>query len=109
MTVYQYIEQETNRNKLYDGIKNILKQMDKQGHYPEDWEVKKIQRVADARYNELTVKDFINAIKTISEKPKNLDNLESYLIYHFSDWLQKFANTPEGITDELKNFAEMEI
>lgn len=54
-------------------------------------------------------KQFIEAIKTISEKPENLDNLETYLSHHFSEWLEKFANTPEGITSELKNFAEMTI
>lgn len=54
-------------------------------------------------------KQFIEAIKTISEKSENLDNLETYLSHHFSEWLEKFANTPEGITSELKNFAEMTI
>ena len=54
-------------------------------------------------------KQFIEAIKTISEKPENLDNLETYLSHHFSEWLEKFANTPEGITGELKNFAEMTV
>lgn len=54
-------------------------------------------------------KQFIESIKTISEKPENLDNLEAYLSHHFSEWLEKFANTPEGITSELKNFAEMTI
>lgn len=53
--------------------------------------------------------EFIKAIKTISAKPENLDNLEIYLSYHFPEWLEKFANTPEGITSELKNFAEMTI
>lgn len=54
-------------------------------------------------------KQFIEAIKTISAKPENLDNLEIYLSYHFTEWLNKFANTPEGITSEMKSFAEMTI
>lgn len=54
-------------------------------------------------------KQFIQAIKTISEKPQNLENLEIYLSRHFSQWLEKFANTPEKITAELKAFAEMDI
>lgn len=54
-------------------------------------------------------KQFIQAIKTISEKPQNLENLESYLSRHFPQWLKKFANTPENITAELKAFAEMDI
>ena len=53
--------------------------------------------------------EFINAIKTISEKPQNLENLEIYLSYHFPAWLEKFANTPEQITAELQAFSEMDI
>ena len=59
--------------------------------------------------NKETSEEFIKAIKTISEKPKNLDNLECYLSHHFDKWLEKWANTPENITLELKRFAEMEI
>ena len=51
--------------------------------------------------------EFIKAIKTIALKENNLNNLECYLSYHFSVWLEKFANTPEKITAELKAFAEM--
>ena len=53
--------------------------------------------------------EFVKAIKTISENPKNLENLELYLTYHFPEWLEKFANTPGGIVSELKAFAEMEV
>lgn len=53
MTVYSYIKNETDPLKLYEGIRSILCEMDRRGKYPEDWEVKKIQRLADARYEEL--------------------------------------------------------
>jgi hypothetical protein len=53
--------------------------------------------------------EFIKAIKTIVKKQKNLENLETYLTYHFPEWLEKYANTPGGIVSELKAFAEMEI
>lgn len=53
--------------------------------------------------------DFVNAIKTIANKPENLDNLESYLSYHFSEWLKKYANTHEDIAAEMREFAEMEV
>lgn len=59
--------------------------------------------------NSKTAKDFVQAIKTISEKPENLNNLECYLSYHFEKWMEKFANTPEKITSELQAFAEMRI
>ena len=59
--------------------------------------------------HEKIAKQFIQAIKILSEKPQNLDNFECYLSHHFPEWLEKFANTPEGITSEMKNFAEMTI
>jgi len=60
------------------------------------------------KYNQ-TAAQFAAAIKTIAEKPENLDNLEHYLSYHFAAWLDNFANTPENITAELQAFAEMDI
>ena len=61
------------------------------------------------RKHEQTAKQFCEALQTIAGKPQNLENLEHYLSIHFSEWLSKFANTPEGITAELKAFAEMNI
>lgn len=61
------------------------------------------------RKHEQTAKQFCEALRTIAGKPENLDNLELYLSMHFSEWLEKFANTPEGITAELKEFANMVI
>ena len=58
---------------------------------------------------EQTAKQFCEALQAIAGKPQNLENLEYYLSIHFSEWLSKFANTPEEITAELKQFAEMEI
>ena len=51
----------------------------------------------------------INAIKELANKPDNLDNLEWYLSNHFDVWIETFANTPESLVYELKNFAEMKI
>jgi hypothetical protein len=59
--------------------------------------------------NRQAATEFIKALKTISQKPKNLDNFECYLSCHFDEWLKKWGNTPEKITSELKQFAEMEI
>lgn len=61
------------------------------------------------RKHEQTAKEFCEALKTIAGKPENLENLEIYLSIHFSKWLDKFANTPENITAELKQFAEMDV
>lgn len=59
--------------------------------------------------NEEYAKIFIDAIKTLAEKPDNMENLRWYLERHFDVWMAKFANTPSGLSFELKNFAEMEI
>ena len=59
--------------------------------------------------NEECAKVFVEAIKTMASKPDNLDNFESYLSYHFDIWMEKWANSPEGLTSEVKHFAEMEI
>lgn len=53
--------------------------------------------------------DFVAAIKEIASKPENLDNLESYLSHHFPVWLSKYANTPDGLAAEMREFARMEI
>lgn len=59
--------------------------------------------------HEQTAHQFTEAIKNIAAKPENLENLELYLSMHFQTWLDKFANTPETITAELREFARMEI
>ena len=56
--------------------------------------------------NELCAKSFVNVIKELASNPKKLDNLENYLSKHFDIWIEKYANTPEGIIYELKGFAE---
>ena len=58
---------------------------------------------------ELEAKMFTDAIITIASKPENLKNLENYLARHFNTWLIKWANTPENIATELKEFAETEM
>ena len=58
---------------------------------------------------EKVAEQFVNAIKTIAEKPENLDNLECYLSHHFEAWMKKYANTPEGLTAEMVEFANMKI
>ena len=61
------------------------------------------------KYEKQAATDFVEAIKLIAAKPDNLDNLESYLSRHFSEWISKWANTPEDLAAEMKMFAEMEI
>lgn len=58
---------------------------------------------------EAAARQFCKAIKTIAEKEDNLNNLESYLSYHFDSWLEKFAGTPDNMASELVQFANMEL
>lgn len=52
---------------------------------------------------------FCNAIRELADKPENLQNLESYLEWHFDKWMEKYASTPDCIAAEMENFAQMEI
>lgn len=59
--------------------------------------------------NEKCAEIFCNAIRTLANKPENINNLESYLNYHFEGWLKAYGNNPEDLAMEMKSFAEMEI
>ena len=59
--------------------------------------------------NEECAKVFVEAIKTMASKPENLQNFQWYLENHFDIWMKKWASSPEGLTSEVKHFAEMEI
>ena len=52
---------------------------------------------------------FCNAIRELANKPENLQNLESYLAWHFDKWMEEYANSPDGIAAEMSSFAQMEI
>lgn len=47
----EFIEDATDRSTLYDGIRAILKE--DMAHYPEDWQIKRLQQLADAKYEEI--------------------------------------------------------
>lgn len=47
----EFIEDATDRSTLYDGIRAILKE--DIVHYPEDWQIKRLQQLADAKYEEI--------------------------------------------------------
>ena len=62
----------------------------------------------DYQENKQSADIFTQAIKDLASKPENLENLNSYLSFHFSTWLEKWANTPEGLAEEMKNFANLQ-
>lgn len=59
--------------------------------------------------NEKLATQLCEAIKTLAAKPENLANFESYLTYHFPEWLNKWAGTPADLVSEMRSFAEMEV
>jgi hypothetical protein len=56
MSVYSkakaFIKTATDSTTLYDKIREILRTAD-EWHYPEDWQIKELQRLADAKFAEL--------------------------------------------------------
>ena len=48
-----------------------------------------------------------NAIKMFAENEQALDNFKCYLSMHFDKWLEKWASTPDGMAEEMKDFAEI--
>ena len=61
------------------------------------------------RKYEKQAEKFCEAIRTLANNTENLENLESYLSRHFSEWISKWANSPASLAEEMKEFAEMEI
>lgn len=49
------------------------------------------------------------AIKKLANNPNNLDNMRVYLENHFTIWMKKYADEPEYLAKEFKEFAEMSI
>lgn len=48
-----------------------------------------------------------DAIKRLASDEDHLNNFVSYLTQHFPEWLNKYANTPEGLVSEFTEFANM--
>lgn len=58
------------------------------------------------KYEDLA-KQFCDAIRAFDEE--HIDNMESYLSYHFPVWMEKFANTPADLVCEMREFANMKF
>lgn len=59
-------------------------------------------------YNALS-HELCEALRAMVASPDNLYNFELYLSGFFKDWLERYANTPESFTAEIKEFAYMKI
>lgn len=56
-----------------------------------------------------TAETFCAALEKLAANPQALDNLRCYLEYHFAEWLEKYANTPADLAEELQNFAAIDF
>ena len=50
-----------------------------------------------------------DSIVKLAADTEKLNNFTSYLTAHFPVWMNKYANTPEGLANEFKEFANMEF
>lgn len=48
-----------------------------------------------------------DAVRELATHPDALDNFELYLSHNFGEWLGRFANTPESMAGELREFASI--
>lgn len=73
----KFIKDATYEDKdiLYDGIRDILKEDEL--NYPEDWQIKKLQRLADAKYQEFENIENYSSEK-INDKPIGFVDLNQY-------------------------------
>jgi hypothetical protein len=59
-----------------------------------------------AKYEE-QAKAFCDAIRDFAKSEDAINNMESYLSYHFPEWLRKYAYDMESLSAEMANFAHM--
>lgn len=59
--------------------------------------------------NEQNALELQAAIIALANSPEHMSNFVSYLTTHFPEWLEKYANTPEGLANEFAEFANMKF
>lgn len=64
------------------------------------------ENITMARYEE-QAKAFCDAIRDFAKSEDAINNMESYLSYHFPEWLRKYAYDMETLSGELHCFAHM--
>lgn len=64
------------------------------------------ENITMARYEE-QAKAFCDAIRDFAKSEDAINNMESYLSYHFPEWLRKYAYDMESLSAEMANFAHM--
>ena len=70
--------------------------------------VEECKRINTTRHNfDSEAKRLCDAIRNFNDNPEALENFESYLSHHFSEWLNKWGDTPSGLADEFRNFSRM--
>ena len=61
---------------------------------------------AESNYEDLAMQ-LGEAIQKLANNEDALFNFESYLTQHFPEWCRKYANTPEGLVSEFREFANI--
>lgn len=60
------------------------------------------------KYTELA-KAFRDVIERLAANNYALDNMESYLSWHFGTWFEKYVTTPDSLIYELETFAGIDL
>lgn len=47
------------------------------------------------------------AILEMASNPSSLENFKTYLSFHFAEWLEKWANDPDNMACEFKEFSKI--
>ena len=61
---------------------------------------------AERDYEDLAMA-FGEAIRDLGTNEVALKNFVSYLTYSFPKWCRRYANDPESLVNEFRNFADM--
>ena len=56
---------------------------------------------------EKQAKELCDALRDMAKSDFSIDNFESYLSRHFDVWMSKYANTPDGLANEFRTFANI--
>ena len=60
----------------------------------------------ERKYNEQAA-TVAAAILEMASNPSSLENFENYLSIHFAEWIEKWANNPDNMACELKEFSKI--
>ena len=69
---------------------------------------RRITASSEDQYEDLAMQ-LGDAIQKLAADEDHLNNFVSYLTHSFPEWLRTYANTPEGLVSEFREFANMQF